>query len=82
MSYVSIYSYFIKLTKIKQLKNGYIIKCIIEIKQWVWWAKSPESMGGYSYVIKHKNVMHPPVPLEAIGHLVYESSKLRLRAHI
>ena len=27
-------------------KNGYIIKCIIEIKQGVWWAQSPENMGG------------------------------------
>ena len=26
----------------------YIIKCIIKIKQWVWWAQSPESMGGYT----------------------------------
>ena len=36
------------------------------------------------YFIKYKNDIHPPVPLrsEAISHLVYEPSKLRLRAHI
>ena len=36
---------------------------------------------GWLYFI---NDIHPPVPLssEAISHLVYEPSKLRLRAHI
>ena len=39
---------------------------------------------GWLYFIKYKNDIHPPVPLssEAISHLVYEPSKLRLRAHI
>ena len=39
-----------------------IIKCVIEIKQWVWWVQSTESMGGYIYFIKYKNDIHPPVP--------------------
>ena len=25
-----------------------IIKCVIEIKQWVQWVQSPENMGGYT----------------------------------
>ena len=29
-------------------KNGYIIKCVIEIKQWMWWVQSLESIGGYT----------------------------------
>ena len=39
---------------------------------------------GWLYFIKHKSDMHPPVAttLEAIGYLVYELSKLRLRAQI
>ena len=39
---------------------------------------------GWLYFMKYKNDIHPPVPLssEAISHLVYEPSKLRLRAHI
>ena len=29
-------------------KNGYIIKCVIKIKQWVQWVQSPDNMGGYT----------------------------------
>ena len=64
-----------KLSKSKStcrfLKNGYIIKCVIEIKQGMWWAQSPESMGGFT--LQSTNDMHPPVHItaEAIGRLVY-----------
>ena len=52
-------------------KNGYIIKCVIEIKQGVWCAQSPESMSGYT--LQSTNDMHPPVRItsETIGCLVY-----------
>ena len=37
----------------------------------VWWAQSPESMGGYT--LQSTIDMHPPVRItsEAIGRLVY-----------
>ena len=37
----------------------------------MWWAQSPESMGGYT--LQSTNDMHPPVHItaEAIGCLVY-----------
>ena len=45
---------------------------------------NPQKVWVAIYFIKYKNDIHPPVPLssEAISHLVYELSKLRLRAHI
>ena len=52
----------------------------MEIKQWVWWAQSPESMGLVAILYKaQKRHASTCTTLEAIGHLV---SKLRLRAHI
>ena len=40
-------------------------------KAGVWWAQSPESMGGYT--LQSTNGMHPPARItsEAIGRLVY-----------
>ena len=46
-------------THVDFFKNGYIIKCIIEIKQWVWWAQSTESTSGHT--LQSTNGMHPPV---------------------
>ena len=55
----------------------------MEIKQGVWWAQSPESMGLVAILYKaQKRHASTCTTLEAIGHLVYELSKLRLRAHI
>ena len=52
----------------------------MEIKQWVWWAQSLESMGPVAILYKaQKRHASTCTTLEAIGHLVYE---LRLRAHI
>ena len=37
---------------------------------------------GWPYFIKYKNDIHPPVPLssEAISHLVYEPSKIKIKS--
>ena len=53
----------------------------MEIKQWVWWAQSLESMGPVAilYIESTKKTCIHLYYLEAIGHLVY---KPRLRAHI
>ena len=49
----------------------------MEIKQWVWWAQSLESMAIlYKAQKRHASTC---TTLEAIGHLVYE---LRLKTHI
>ena len=57
-----------------------IIKCVMEIKQGVWWAQSPESMDAVAILHKaQKRHASTCTTLEAIGHLV---SKLKLRAHI
>ena len=47
------------------LKNGYIIKCVIEIKQGVWWAQSPESMGGYT-LQSTNDIIHLYVSLQKL----------------
>ena len=47
-----------------------IIKCIIEIKQGVWWVQSPESMGGYN-LYSTKGLASTCTTSEAIGRLVY-----------
>ena len=56
------------------------------MKQEMCWVRSLMKvyMGCYNYFIKHKNDLHAPAALQklTIGYLVFESSKLKLRAMI
>ena len=50
----------------------------------MWWVQSPEKIKVWVTILYKAQKLHASTctTLEAIGHLVYELSKLRVRAHI